>query len=220
MLLDKAIKNKNYDIIICNFFVNKNGTRTKLKAEFQNKLYDKGQEVIEDMITTGLLSPCWNKVYKRKFILDKEIMFDSNFIYAEDLNWILEMLLEDPICFYSNIPLVEYYVRPGSVTTTKNIKKDINRIDFCDKWAQKLEITESIKAELSRIYMSILDDYYKHDRKERILIKRKFKVNHLLIKKNNSRKIKYLALSIKIFGLYFTSIMKRIRIIVKETLKK
>lgn len=206
----------NSDIIFCNYHKENSDGKiidynySFLKEKINN--YSDSMNLIDEIIKYGILSSSCNKLYRTNFIKNNKVFF-NDFIYAEDFNWCLNLILMNPKCFYCNEYLFIYKYRNESITKSVNLKKELDRMQFCLKWYEKLNKTNNIINYLSDLYLRIVNDYIYFDRKARKIIKKAFNINEELIKLSRSYRVRFLVVSIKFFGLFFTSLMKKMRLV-------
>jgi glycosyltransferase involved in cell wall biosynthesis len=103
-LLDAALKN-NADIVECNFFTI-NDEIIISKSDFKNAVLNNKNEILENnFIKKNTANYCWNKLYKKKTILDYKF---NKLSYSEDylfnslilLNSNIKIVIEDILYFY------------------------------------------------------------------------------------------------------------------------
>ncbi|MCD9544470.1 glycosyltransferase [Photobacterium carnosum] len=84
---------------------------------------------------------CWNKIYKKKFLLDKEISFSENLYMGEGLNFIVNVAqLSSKVSLGTK--KVYYYRKDNvqSATTVLNVNKYINALKAIDKIEKELTV--------------------------------------------------------------------------------
>lgn len=109
----------------------------------------KTKVITPEEATVLLLSPkmyvgCWNKIYKKSFIINNEIKFDTKLFYGEGLSFITGVAQRCTKVGIGN-KKVYYYRRDNitSATSKFNIEKFINGYDAIKKIEKKLVIKKS-----------------------------------------------------------------------------
>lgn len=214
------LKENDCDILFCNFIVNYKGKIKEKDFSFiVDKLDSKGENIIDNIIKYNVINPCWNKVYKTRFIIDNGIFF-NNYILAEDFNWGLELLLKNPKCQYANIDLIEYKLfRKGSVTERISLKKMLNNIDVSNKWLLLLKSKKNATNYFIKQYLASVNDYYKLENEKRKIFRKEFYKNDLSKYAINSKETKMQLFLINILGLYLFSFLKSFIIKVRRIIR-
>ena len=146
-LYNKAIEN-NSDIVECDFYWK---YPNKLILDTRNEYKD-----INDMITNGRVV-VWNKLYKRKIIYDKNIMFTKGVRY-EDIDFFYKLIPEINKLDYIKEPLVYYVQRKTSISKKQSEKNgDIfivldNVIDYY----KSNNLYDKYKSEIEYMYVRFL----------------------------------------------------------------
>lgn len=187
-LYNKA-KESNSDIIVCG-----------------NNLLSENYELIskEDAETEFLLGKMavWNKLYKRKILVDNKIKFRSK-VWYEDLDFTMKVYFSSKKISYVNNHLYNYLLREGSTMNNNNIIRNLeliqsfdSLIDFCKE--KDLYDINRDKIEFICIYhmyifaiTRVLNTNNKY--KDKIEIINKFK-NYIKFNFPNFKKNKYIYL--------------------------
>lgn len=109
-----AMETKKAGIVICGH--GGDGVRTLLPkaAGLVNKNLPK--HVCSSILENGLLYPTWNKIYISRIIKDKNIFFNEEIGYGEDLIFNLNYFKYIDSFFYIKEPLYTYIYRPGGLS--------------------------------------------------------------------------------------------------------
>lgn len=146
-LYNKAIEN-NSDIVECDFYWK---YPNKLILDTRNEYKN-----INDMIKNGRVV-VWNKLYNRKIIIDRNIMFTKGVRY-EDIDFFYKLIPEINRLDYIKEPLVYYVQREASISKKQSEKNaDIfivldNVIDYY----KKNKIYDNYKDEIEYMYVRYL----------------------------------------------------------------
>ena len=111
------------------FAISKNCYTKKNELQISD---DKISQISSDDAVALLLSPvvvvgCWNKVYKRSFLIDNNIRFSENLFYGEGLSFIIECAEKAAKIGTGNRKVYFYRKNNGaSATTIFNIEKIYN----------------------------------------------------------------------------------------------
>lgn len=111
-------KEKNSDIVICG---NKN---------YSESYSFISQELPNHEILLGKFA-VWNKIYKRKFIVNNDISFRCNCWY-EDLDFTMDAYLVSNRIDFVDECFYNYLIRFGSTMNNNNIEKNLDLIDSFD----------------------------------------------------------------------------------------
>lgn len=211
------IKNsKNKDLIIGDFInIDENGLK---KNEYNNYFFKKiiaGSTGSNDLNLLPYLDPLpGNKMYKRSFLIDNDVKFSSLKI-AQDLNFYLKVIGDNPTFSLMNDVVFQYRNHEGSISKTynKSILEIINSLkeveDFkYDIYKNDKTILETLK--LNHYTLQLFKVPYILNKNERVEVFKKLKyslryLNRQLINKKmitmNVRKANLAT----IFGFLYTS---------------
>ena len=100
-MMENICENKS-DMVICsNNLINKNGKEREINIktkyrEFDNIKLKEQQKCFEYLYDLGLGIPIWNKLIRKQFLLDNQIIFNENLTYDEDMffSWICTLYAE------------------------------------------------------------------------------------------------------------------------------
>lgn len=119
IMVNKAEK-QNADVVFCwfdTFYKNKNSQTAvnsdrcieeeNLKSRYKNNDFD-------ILMTFGLGTPIWNKLFRRKLLTDYNIFFDKNMKYGEDLFFSWKFFLVSRSEYAVNKKLYHYRLNPES----------------------------------------------------------------------------------------------------------
>ena len=101
-LLEEAIRNNNFDIACFGYQLVGQDNKLISKFKYNNQILPKDN--ILDFLENGTIkNVIWNKIYKKNFLIEKDIKF-SNLKINEDCLFIFDILLKKPsIIFIDNI---------------------------------------------------------------------------------------------------------------------
>ena len=85
----------------------------------------KGVEILDSYARGDWYMMAWNKLCKRKFLLDHDLWFEEGLIH-EDVVWSFKLACEAQSMGAVNEPAYTYYIREGSIMTDTAIQKDLN----------------------------------------------------------------------------------------------
>lgn len=122
-----AINKSNADIVFFDFikcYATNNETITYSNS-FDEKLY-LGQEcnfILSDaLVVEKGLALCWAKAYKKSFLCEKSIRFDTSLVFAEDADFSLRCFSNAKSIFYLSKPLYCYNLSNSSSVRRYNEK--------------------------------------------------------------------------------------------------
>lgn len=82
-----------------------------------------GKDIIKSIFLPGFFLSCWNKLFKRNLLLDKNgefIKFDTEIAISEDSLWLSEILTKAEKAVYIDTPFYYWYRRNDSATKGAN----------------------------------------------------------------------------------------------------
>lgn len=110
-MYDMAVK-EDSDMVICDYYKVYSNTNILVKARScKNK---------KDMYI-GALASVWNKLYKRKWLMETEIQFPKGLIY-EDTSFFCKLIPHIDRVSYISHPFVYYIQRAGSISNSQGEK--------------------------------------------------------------------------------------------------
>lgn len=115
-------KEKDYDLVECNFYYAYNSKKLKL----DNKLYNSKKE----MLTKGRVVVC-NKLFKRSIIEKHKIRFQKN-VYYEDIGFTNKYILNSHKIGSIKDPLYYYVQRKESITGSRKAKGKLDILKVFD----------------------------------------------------------------------------------------
>ena len=112
-------KNNQADVVCCEYYINNKSLDTDEKI-----LELKDKEIIEDYLyKNNIKGCCWNKLYKKNII--KPEFFHSNYMHAEDVLLVCNILLGCKKVVCTNMPKYHYYVLNNSISRSEVSYKKI-----------------------------------------------------------------------------------------------
>lgn len=181
-------KNKNYDLFIYGY----------------NEVYENDSKYVENHVEKDILMSniiesdsaislivedkavrgyAWNKVFKRKIIMDNNIFFDETIKYIEDLPFVINYLSKCKNIYVSSSILYNYLQREGSLINSNfNINK-LTAIEAYEKIAHTISLMN--KKYLYTFYYFIFELNYELSVRIRISGDlEKYKKEYKILKKN------------------------------------
>ena len=209
-LLDE-IRNEKYisDILIADFYYYKQAMElTVLKQQLGYEQIQGLQNIIDMLSPRVCFWNIWRYIYRRDFLFNNKIQFWED-AYAEDLDFTIQVFLNEPIISF--IPIAYYHYRVGREGSLMN-KTPIERvlstlavisydIDLLEKsnesWKQK--VIDALKFEYI-LNLALSCEMPKHEQQEALQIVRKE-----VLKKSNDKFVRIVYCMIKIFGVRFVA---------------
>ena len=142
----------------------------------------------------------WNKLYKKDFLVKKNIEFRSK-VWYEDIDFTVKVLFDDIKISFINENLYNYLLRPGSTMNNSNVSKNLDILlafDEMIKYLKNNKLYEKNQIELEflavyHIYISaitrVINANVKKSLKKEVINKLK---NYMECNFPNYRKNKYL----------------------------
>jgi glycosyltransferase involved in cell wall biosynthesis len=197
-----------------------------------NKQYDNEQIHNHDAVQVAsyLLSrkkssfwSVWNHVFKLSFIKQTEIIFEKG-IYAEDLDWTLQVFFKAGKFAVLNIPFYCHREREGkSLSFSSKMELDLFTVIF--KWLSKLKDMELTANQYTVLSDAVADIYYcnlwhlwNHSHAERKEIVKMLEEHKYIWKLGISKKCRILGLLCQTIGPSTTALFLNIRHRIKNIL--
>lgn len=122
-LYTKAIED-NADVVVCDYRTIHPATSTDVKQPIGKD----GVECVKKLLSGELLGPTWNKLIKRKLLVDNNIRFLSDINFLEDFILAMQAFLAANAIGYVSQPLINYnQCNESSITATVSEQK-VNEI--------------------------------------------------------------------------------------------
>ncbi len=130
---------ENLDVVVCQTFINGNGTQTIRKKLPVNKPVDLKvfckSEFFSKYLLTNLYRYCaWDKIYRSSFIKGNGIIFgDNKKMYAEDLYFQFHIIMSNPVVNFISQTFYHYLQREDSITgSIRNdyMKRHLNLVNY------------------------------------------------------------------------------------------
>lgn len=125
----------------------------------QDKLFNKDDFMIYELSKRNLPIPACFGIYKKKIIIDNNIMFEQGILH-EDERWSPIVLLNSSTIYTSSLVVYNYVQRNGSITHRKDkTQNGMDLIDTChylDNLTNNLEqekIKKLLKNRIAMVYM-------------------------------------------------------------------
>jgi len=126
-LLEEINKNKP-DLLFFDYY--KNYTDEKNIYKSQKPVLQNNDIIIEMILEKKILSCPWNFVISKKYLINNNIIFNTNINYGEDTLFILELMLNNPNIVYINKSYYHHFINDSSYTKTNIKQKYTDRIIF------------------------------------------------------------------------------------------
>lgn len=163
----------------------------------------------------------WRFIYKKKFLLEKNITFEEGRI-SEDVLYTIEVITNNPNIEYVHCPYYFYKMwRDGALTSTGNIKRIEDTVFMLKKSMDimrnnsNLSFASGVMEQLSFEYfylMPVIWELKNEDRKQAI---HQFETSRNIFNMSDSARLNMLNFALKIFGVRLVSLVlylvKRIR---------
>ena len=111
----------------------------KLPSNMNQVAHDEIKKISSDEAATLLMYPgkvnigCWNKMFKKDFLVSNKILFPESFYMGEGLNFIVEAAQKAHYIGVGNRKVYYYRIdNPTSATTVLNVPKYINALAAID----------------------------------------------------------------------------------------
>ncbi len=125
--LVKGISKENCDLSICNYYIDKNSTRS-VKMNLKSKIYDK-KDILHKILQKDFFGGyVWNKLFKKDIIQLNNLSFDEEIPLLEDLLFSCQYITYCKSVFYTNAPLYNYFMRDHSAINEKNFNSQKLRV--------------------------------------------------------------------------------------------
>lgn len=136
------LENNHSDIIFLNYFVESNKQK---KLHSLNNIFFENNTLINQYLFKGLLGDynildgytigaIWNKLFRRKFLLENEIFYDINIPKGQDIIFVLNCLIKSPKLTYINKEIYIYYINNESICH----KPNQNLVEYYDVFLKSL----------------------------------------------------------------------------------
>lgn len=113
-LVQMTIKSKS-DLVVCDYIVEKDN-ESIIHHEFQNSLKN-------DSLIKNISYFLWNKLLRRSFLVENDILFPKNIMMAEDMYITLLSLSKNACVSYIPLALYHYNQLNNRISITNNIQK-------------------------------------------------------------------------------------------------
>lgn len=116
----------------------------------KNRLYTGKDFATQELKHRKLRAPVWFGVYKREFLLEHKLYFESGILHEDEL-WTPQVVLSADTIYVSEYAFYHYVKRKGSITTSDDKTKNGVDMHFVCKKLEKL--SESIEDPMLKKYM-------------------------------------------------------------------
>lgn len=155
--LNEQIKrNRNQDAVVYNGVENEEGV--KIRAEFGPPHPVSGKEyLLYHYQNRSLEVEAWLYAYRRKFLIENRLWFKEGILH-EDVEFTPRAMLMAKGVVELQQPLYHYMIRSDSISTAKNMEKNIK--DLYDTLEEQVKLAEEQTPELQKwMKNAILDSY-------------------------------------------------------------
>ncbi len=138
-LHDKAMET-DADMVICDFFKHCNGEVSYCKQQPKNlNAYD----VLVEMLYATLEGPLWNKLIRRSYYQERNVMFYDDMVSFEDLFICFQLLVTEPPMKIAYVAEALYHyernVNPNSITMTHHERYGEYAVSICTHFRELLQ---------------------------------------------------------------------------------
>ena len=135
------------DLVCCDYYI-KSKDEKNVGKYFDEKVYFK-KDFTYDFYHKTLRQEfysCWNKLYKKSIIKEKNIKFAPGIKYAEDMTFVMEYLKFCDSFRFVSAPLYHYNVNPGNTTSVVKNGFDVQLYihDYQTKYFESLNVDQKI----------------------------------------------------------------------------
>lgn len=140
------------------FVLSQNCFMSEAERQIKNDFFKtiSPEEATALLISPRIMVGCWNKMFKRKFLKEKKLLFNTNLFYGEGLNFITKAAQQSNHVTIGNRK-VYYYRRNNdtSATTKYNIQKYFNGEKAIDVIESELILKASCISLMLRLHRSM-----------------------------------------------------------------
>ncbi|MFQ7257491.1 glycosyltransferase family 2 protein [Intestinibacter bartlettii] len=160
----RLAKENDSDLVMCSYLRKNQGSDIEIRANIENKYITYDRKYIEEKIIPTFVKNTEygyyyvrNKIYKKKFLDDNNILFKEKIAFGEDWLFNLEVFDKINIFSYINEPYYNYFDNMGS--QSKNI--DRNRINlYLEGHKKNYYFVEKYNLESKYIDSRLLEEIY------------------------------------------------------------
>ena len=209
------MKPKSIVVVGIKYMYRKNKIKYLLYGE-KNRIMNIGSNQYAKFYLTGLLNQPSNKMYDLNYIKEKNIFFNENSSYGEDLEFNIKYTENIEDIIYINEPLYVYTESPSGLNNTyKNNELEISKKNFDNKLEilkNRYCINNEIEQEMYKMYIKERIRFYyrfnkfdsRKDKREYLKkIINKDDLNYLLKKANMDNKQVFIIKQLVNLKLYF-----------------
>ena len=140
----KSAEKYTSDVVVTNMFMvdefGKKEARTNLDSVpevFDNiKLI---QYAFEREAHKSITAWVWNKLFRRDYILKRQILFDQELLIGEDVEFLVRLMMNEGVVSYCDEPLYNHYTRKNSLSKEFIPEKYDDRLEAYEKSIDILE---------------------------------------------------------------------------------
>lgn len=201
----------NGDNIYCfSYNSDQNGLVKKIQPniawnEGLNHDFNKGK------ISTVIYNSVWNKIFKTAFLKENNIIFDTGFVIAEDLKFVLDCFVNDEKMNFINAAYYNYYQNSESVIHNVTFKKINDTLQVCEYAIKSLKNFKDkktktfIKKLISENLLTVLNRANSYTLEENNFIKSELKKHKKYICYGSTFIKKIIVALTKVFGVSFAA---------------
>ncbi len=158
-LLHSRAVEANADIVICNFYLEKEGAKTLRRQVIESNNSD---IYLREIFDNKCMGAMWNKLIKHELYIKYNIHFPQEIFYCEDVCALTKLMCNKLNIAYVDQPLYNHIYNSQSITRNINKNTILNRMLFIDYIELNFNSYNLIKHKLSikfQIITSALFNY-------------------------------------------------------------
>lgn len=126
-LLGLLEKNKGVDILALDTVKVTGSAEHRYSFQKTDGVYS-GKDFLKLQYRSGkMLHQAWQNIYRREFLLEHDLFFKKGILH-EDIQWTPRVFYWAKNVSYCAFPFYEYIIRPDSITTKKDTRKNLRDI--------------------------------------------------------------------------------------------
>ncbi|MDR0231052.1 MAG: glycosyltransferase [Dysgonamonadaceae bacterium] len=129
------------DIVYCGYNICTSKHGTIIHYEKRWHYPDRFNKIIDAYLQSKMHFSHAGAIYRRSFIVENNLFYDESCCCGEDIEFICNILLSNPLCGYVNKSLYYYNASSSSITETMNTKKIIDSLNALDRILKKINST-------------------------------------------------------------------------------
>lgn len=203
VMLDRVLENQDYDLIL-------GRTRVSFDESDKETIYNlqglttslELEEAITQFISAkdnlGIWA-VWRHVYKRSFLKEHNILFNTKYSFGEDMDFIIRCLLVMKSYTLIDFPLVEYRIYNASVSGQYTLKSALSHLQVVSYWRVYFKDNPRIVSYFANKQLAMLPHVKHLDKIEKVDYFKQYALNDVFLNKAKG-KFFLVYLVAKIFG--------------------